>query len=321
MEKQRLRKDTDMSRPERCISAASEVCGSVMPGRETMCSRAVGWTSLLVQTFEIRGDLEIFDTLPSPDHFIGILTKGRSAIESYSRGAWRRAAYLPGYGGMTPGGHTSRLRWQSPQSTVLETLHVYIPHYFLQAAQDERRRAGAAARTQSLDALSFSDPVISQVAIGLVDAVKTGAPDLYAEAAAQFLAAHLLSTHRPSGLPNDAGRPGRLSDRRVARVLEYMNARYMEPLSLDQLAAEVCVSPFHFAQMFKKSVGVTPHRYLVNIRMNAASEMLGSTDGSILEIALACGYQNAAHFTAAFQKRFSQSPSAYRRNAQTRSAF
>ncbi len=311
-----------MGRPDGGISAASEVCGSIMPGRETLCSRAAGWTSLLVQTFEIRRDTEIFDTLPTPDHFIGVLIKGRATLESCSRGAWKRAAYLPGWVGMTPGGHTSSLRWQSPQSPVLETLHVYIPHHFLQGAQDAYRGTGASSRTQSLNVLSFHDPVIAQVALGLVEAVKTGAPNLYAASAAQFLAAHLISTHswwRSDA--TDARSLGTLPGRRVAQVLEYMQAHYMEPLSLDQLAALACVSPFHFVQLFKKSVGVTPHRYLIKIRMDAAADMLTGTDSSVLEVAQACGYQNAAHFSAAFQKHFVQSPSAYRRNAQTRSLF
>ena len=61
-------------------------------------------------------------------------------------------------------------------------------------------------------------------------------------------------------------------------------------------------------------MGVTPYHYLVKIRLDAAASLLGDTDLSVLDIALSCGYGSAAHFTAAFHKRFFQTPSVYRRS-------
>ena len=92
-----------------------------------------------------------------------------------------------------------------------------------------------------------------------------------------------------------------------------MKVHYAEPLSLDQLAAEAGVSRFHFISLFKENVGITPHRYLVQLRMTAAAALLNSRELSILEVALACGYQSAAHFTSAFVQHYSQTPSQYRK--------
>ncbi len=297
------------------FSAASAACEFALPRRKLLCSLAAGWTSLLVQKFESSGSVEAFETCPTPDQLIVVVTGGRRDVESFSNGCWRKAAYQPGSVSMTAGGHADRLRWRSLTPTPAESLHLYIPQRFFLTVRDEYRRAGAPARTQPLDSLSFSDPVISQVALSLADAVQHGAPDLYAQSAAQFLAAHLLSAQ--AGWPDpsqDRRHPGTLSDRRLAHVLEYMNAHHAEPLFLDQLAREACISRFHFGRLFKEQVGITPHHYLVKIRLDAAAFLLSDTDLSVLEIALSCGYGSAAHFTAAFGRRFFQTPSLYRQS-------
>lgn len=271
------------------------------------------WTSLRVQAFEGVGPVEAFDTQASQDQVVVVGTKGQGCVESFSNGFWKRTTYWPGTGGMTPSGETSRLRWRPQGPEPLETLHLYIQPSVFMCAGDEYRRAGTPFREQPLNALSFCDPVVTQIALSVADAVKVGAPDLYAQSAAQFLAVHLLSQQsgwRSSSL--DRRSPGTLGSRRLANILEYIDVHYKEPLSLERLAEEAGVSRFHFVRLFKERVGVTPHRYLIKIRMDAAASLLTGTNLSILDIALECGYQSQAHFSTAFQRHFSHSPSSYR---------
>ncbi len=194
-----------------------------------------------------------------------------------------------------------------------ELLHLYIPTRFFAAAQDEYRRVGSSVNKQSLNALAFTDPAVSRIALSLKSAASLGAPDLYAETAAMFLAAHLLSLQSGwAKYAQNMGHLGTLQERRLAHVLEYMSAHYNKPLSVRQLADEAGISPFHFVRVFKESQGITPHRHLVRLRMEAAARMLSDTNMDIVEVAVACGYQSAAHFTAAFRKHFSKPPSLYR---------
>ena len=300
------------------IADESVAVAETYPGRLTACSLTAGWTSLLVRTFESPANVEPFEMAASPDQLLVLTTRGRHRVESFSHGAWRGAEGRPGMAGLTSGGKTSRLRWRSRAREALETVHIFIPHETVAATIDEYRRAGVAHRAESLDALVFDDPAIARVCLSLAGAIGTGAPDLYAQSAAHFLATHLLSQQgRWPGHHGDDRRPGALSDRRLERVLEYMDARYMEALSLDELAREAGVSPFHFVRLFRARVGVTPHRHLVCLRMDAAAAMLAETDRGVEDIALACGYRTARHFAAAFRRHFSQTPSGYRLGERT----
>ncbi len=297
------------------IADESAAVAETVPGRMTACSLTAGWTSLLVRTFESPANVDPFE-MASPDQHVVLTTRGQHRVESFSHGLWRGAESRPGVAGMTSGGRTSRLRWRSRTPEALETVHIFIPHETVTATIDEYRRAGAAYRSESMDALVFDDPAITRVCLSLAGAIEAGAPDLYAQSAAQFMATHLLSSQgRWPGQHGDDRRPGALSDRRLERVLGYMQAKYMEPLSLDELAREAGMSRFHFVQIFRTRIGVTPHRHVVRLRMDAAASMLVGTDRSVLDIALACGYRTASHFAAAFRRHFSQTPGEYRLRA------
>ena len=97
------------------------------------------------------------------------------------------------------------------------------------------------------------------------------------------------------------------------RCLELMRTRLSEDISLDDLAAEAQLSPFHFARMFKRSLGVPPRVYLTRLRLEKACELLEQTDRPITEIALDVGYSSNQVLARVFLKHMRLSPSDYRR--------
>ena len=97
------------------------------------------------------------------------------------------------------------------------------------------------------------------------------------------------------------------------RCLELMRARLSEDISLDELAAEARLSPFHFARMFKQSVGVPPRVYLTRLRMEKACELLETTDLPVTEIAQEVGYSSNQVLARVFTKHQRMSPTDYRR--------
>ena len=282
--------------------------------REVTSSRVAEWTSLLVQKFEHSAQFEEYISKPTPDLSLVLVLKGIVAVESFSGGGWKRAVLQPGDSCMTAGGETDRHRIHSLTPNFIQALHIYIPAYYFAATAAEYRRAGTSSQLEQPNSLGFNDPVVVQMGFALMEAVQTGAPNLYAESAAQFLATHLLSMHNRRSEPATGWRnPGIIADRRLARVLEFMRHHYAENLTLDRLAREAGISRFHFINLFKKACGATPHQYLVKLRLERAAELIEKTDLSIQAIAANCGFVAPSHFSSAFQKRFAQTASEYRR--------
>ncbi len=91
-----------------------------------------------------------------------------------------------------------------------------------------------------------------------------------------------------------------------------IRARLAEDLSLDELAAEAGLSPFHFSRMFKRSVGVTPRVFVVRLRIERACELLEKTALPVTEIAQEVGYSSSQVLARVFLKYKRMSPSAYR---------
>jgi AraC family transcriptional regulator len=92
-----------------------------------------------------------------------------------------------------------------------------------------------------------------------------------------------------------------------------MHARLERDLPLEELAAAAHLSPFHFARLFKKLTGATPHNYLAALRAARAQALLSETDLSVTEIGARVGYGSSSHFAKAFRQATGISPRDFRR--------
>lgn len=105
---------------------------------------------------------------------------------------------------------------------------------------------------------------------------------------------------------------GGLTPRVHRRCIDFMQANISEDVSLEDIAAEAELSQFHFARMFKQTVGVSPRVYLTRIRMEKACELLEKTDMTVTEIAFEVGYSSSQAFARVFLKELRITPTAYR---------
>ncbi|MBA3441008.1 MAG: helix-turn-helix domain-containing protein [Pyrinomonadaceae bacterium] len=103
-----------------------------------------------------------------------------------------------------------------------------------------------------------------------------------------------------------------LVDRRIRRAVELMHAHLNQDLPLEDLAAAAYLSPFHFARLFKKVTGTSPHAYLAALRMMRAERLLAETDLSITEVGARVGYNSSSHFAKAFRQTTGLAPRAFR---------
>ncbi|HEY2962370.1 MAG TPA: helix-turn-helix domain-containing protein [Pyrinomonadaceae bacterium] len=104
-----------------------------------------------------------------------------------------------------------------------------------------------------------------------------------------------------------------LVDRRIRRSVELMHTQLDQELPLKALAAASYLSPFHFARLFKKLTGSTPHNYLAGIRAARAQLLLAETELSVTEIGSRVGYLSASHFTKAFRLATGTTPREFRK--------
>lgn len=104
-----------------------------------------------------------------------------------------------------------------------------------------------------------------------------------------------------------------LVDRRIRRSVELMHTQLDQDLTLKALAAASYLSPFHFARLFKKLTGSTPHNYLAGVRAVRAQLLLAETELSVTEVGARVGYLSASHFTKAFRLATGTTPREFRK--------
>jgi AraC-like DNA-binding protein len=100
--------------------------------------------------------------------------------------------------------------------------------------------------------------------------------------------------------------------RHLLRAKDLADARYFEPLGVDDLARAAGLSRAHFSREFRRAFGDSPHAYLLTRRLERAAALLRSTDRSIADICFSVGLQSLGSFTTSFTRMFGRSPTAYR---------
>lgn len=114
------------------------------------------------------------------------------------------------------------------------------------------------------------------------------------------------------GLRDGLRLKGGLAAHQRRQLVEFIDSQLAEPISLGQLAGLCALSAYHFARMFRESFGLPPHQYLLARRLNRAQELLRMTSMPLGEIALACGFASASHFTHRFRQVSGGTPGEYR---------
>jgi AraC-like DNA-binding protein len=100
--------------------------------------------------------------------------------------------------------------------------------------------------------------------------------------------------------------------RHLARAKDLADARYFEPLDVDDLARAAGLSRAHFSREFRRAFGDSPHAYLLTRRLERAAALLRTTDRSVTDICMSVGLQSVGSFTTSFTRMFGQPPTVYR---------
>jgi AraC family transcriptional regulator len=106
--------------------------------------------------------------------------------------------------------------------------------------------------------------------------------------------------------------PNGLSASRLQQSISYINAYLGEDLSLATIAAHVGMSQYYFCRLFRQSMGIAPHQYLIQQRLERSKLLLQHKEYRIIDIAAECGFANPSHFARCFRKATGISPHQFR---------
>ena len=107
-----------------------------------------------------------------------------------------------------------------------------------------------------------------------------------------------------------------LAPAKLHTVLAYIDEHVDESMGVRRLALLVYMSPFHFARMFRRAVGLPPHAYITCLRMQRAKALLAGSTLPLVEVAACVGYQTQAHFTGVFHRHVGTTPRMFRLRSQ-----
>lgn len=239
----------------------------------------------------------------SSDHHIGVLVG--AAARFSCRASPARAVYTRGDICLVPAGMDDA--WVEHDGS--RSIDIRLPPSLLRGVAAELGlnpdNAGVEPRYH------FRDPQIEHIAWALAAESRIALPHglLYRQSLGMALASHLLARYR-APTPVRGG----LSPPRLQRVTDYIEDHLGQTLSLDELARVAGLSASHFKTLFKQSLGVPVHAYVVQRRVERAKALLQRGQRSLSEVALEAGFAHQSHMARCMRRVLGVTPNAIARS-------
>ena len=286
-------------------AATNKSFSAALQGTVSSSSVDLGWRGITVE----------FHSLPAseyPEHHVqghrlAIMRRGKPiTYEWKDSGRWKNRQTHPGTFFLQSHGELNTPRWFEP----FEIIAIAIESSFIaQCFQD-----AIDCNIRFLERRAAYDPNIANFATHfeaeLTNSNYGGV--LYGESLALAFSLLLLEQHSESFLTLPKGK---LSSWQLREIIEYIHAYLDTQLSLTELATQLNLSTFHFARLFKKSLGLSPHKYILQTRIERAKKLIISQHLPLSNVALQAGFYDQTHFGKAFKKYVGISPKAFSRSA------
>ena len=244
------------------------------------------------------------------DRHVVSLLRGRPSHFEQRRESGRPMAYVeaPGTLIIMPPGPVPDLRLHAPA----EFIHCALEEEFVGGVLAEMENRPTSKPTFCTGLRDSALRSILELLLSELEA-QSPAGRLYVESLAHALATRYLMLDCPPSARSDS-HTSPLPSRILNRVRERIEARLCEDVSLEALAEESGYSRAHFLRMFRVATGLTPHQYILDVRLDHARQWLGRKNTSLIDIAALCGFSSQSHMTTVFQKRLGVTPAQFRRS-------
>ncbi|WP_250126579.1 AraC family transcriptional regulator [Chroococcidiopsis sp. CCMEE 29] len=269
-----------------------------------LSSGKTAWEGILLEHIHLPAS-DISD-VTAMSHHLTLQLGTSKTVELKVNGKFSRQQMIPGNICITPVQHLHAIRWQSDMEVLAMTLE---PTFVMKAFQESVNPD----RVELVMQRSQSDPLIREILLALKVELEAGCPSgrLYGEAMGTALAVHLLKTYTMLKSTPSQYEDG-LPQHKLTQVLDYIQAHLDRDLRLADLAAFTGISQYYFCRLFKRSLGVTPHQYVLQQRIERSKQLLKQKDLAIADIALMCGFKNQSHLTTLFGKSTGTTPKSFR---------
>lgn len=276
-------------------------------------TKMLGKATLLVSEFEsVEDDLVLSGTLPRDDAYVVTLhLRNRPRGAMAAEGRWLQPTnFQAGNFGIVD----LRMKLMSEYAGPFH----YVSFYLTRRALDDLADDAGCPRIGDLRhqlGVGMSDPVVHHLLSSLRPALAAGSAEttaLYADLVSRALVTHLATAYGERRLPPLIRRGG-LAPWQTRRAKELLDSRLDGEVSVTDLATACNLSARHFARAFRETTGQSPHRWLIERRIDKAKALLEVSARSLNEIALACGFASQSHFTRTFTRAIGLSPGAWRR--------
>lgn len=200
--------------------------------------------------------------------------------------------------------------WAEP----IKVRHIYIGHDCLEdTAQTVFGRSPQSVEIQ--DQVSAEDPVLLNCFHMLENELRNGGMGqrLMIDALRNQIAVHMLRRYARIRLADESG--SAFSPTQRKRIIDLIEDQLSENISLDDLAAAVGLSPFHFSRQFKADFGIAPYAFVIQKRVSKAQEMLRRGRLPLKSVALDCGFSDQSHLCRTFRKIVGVTPAQYQNRA------
>ncbi|MCW3099951.1 MAG: AraC family transcriptional regulator [Chthonomonadaceae bacterium] len=277
-----------------------------------LTSRDLGWQGFLMETrLHPAGE---FQYEPSNDYLISLHLGTPICIErGWSGGRVRREQIEYGAAIVVPAGQPSLWRHTDPS----HFLNIHLSAALL----DRAAELLALEHTSTLIRTSlapFHDPHIEHIAMLLRLEMEAGVPNgsLYAEMLANALSVYLLQREsNQARLPVPAPPEARRFRVELRRAVTYIQENLATDLSLEAIAREAGMSTYHFAHVFAQEVGITPHQYVIQARIERAKVLIARDGLPLADAAHLVGFSDQSHFTRKFKRLVGTTPHVFATDA------
>jgi AraC family transcriptional regulator len=280
-------------------------------------SNESGWSTLFADLLS-HGRYEGPGAAEPPDAEVGIVVRGSDEGFGTCKvaGSWHPARLTTGSIWLRP------IERKSDEAHIcsakVEALHLYVPTVAFARLMDDYNLPAVPGRSIRYSC-AVQDELINQIGLSVLSEMTcpTAAGRMLVEPSSLLLAARLVHAHSETGVIRSPiqSRHG-LDDGRLRRVLAYVEEHLAEEITVGDLANVACLSIFHFTRAFAATMGVPPHRYVSQRRLESAKAMIATGRASLSEIALDCRFSSQSSFTRAFRRATGMTPAEYRRALQ-----